>query len=197
MQHIHQRLRTMMKHTYDQFRLWLIGLLPPTRVVGVLLVLHLWLAGCGMVAWLRSERALLLAMALCGCNPQAPAPVESDLAVLAQGASGYAQAEPGATGVAGPALVEPHEALEDLLPIGVRYPGAIVGHGDDHRVALVSKHESAVLDDLLQLGRRRRLFQVLYDLRFDTIFTQQADRLPGLASTGVVPDDDGHGGLLG
>ncbi len=36
---------------------WLIGLLPPTRVVGVLLVLHLWLAGCGMVAWLRSEGA--------------------------------------------------------------------------------------------------------------------------------------------
>ena len=44
---------------------------------------------------LRRRAALLLAMALCGCNPQAPAPVESDLAVLAQGASGYAQAEPG------------------------------------------------------------------------------------------------------
>ncbi len=36
---------------------WLIGVLPPTRVVGLLFVLHLWLMGCGMYAWLRSEGA--------------------------------------------------------------------------------------------------------------------------------------------
>lgn len=36
---------------------WLIGLLPLTRVVGVLFVLHLWLAGWGMYVWLRSEGA--------------------------------------------------------------------------------------------------------------------------------------------
>jgi len=36
---------------------WLIGLLPPTRVVGLLFVLHLWLMGWGMYAWLRSEGA--------------------------------------------------------------------------------------------------------------------------------------------
>ena len=39
--------------------------------------------------------ALLLAISLCSCKPQAPSGVESDLAVLAQGASGYAQARPG------------------------------------------------------------------------------------------------------
>jgi hypothetical protein len=36
---------------------WLIGVLPPTRVVGLLLVLHLWLTGWGMHVWLRSEGA--------------------------------------------------------------------------------------------------------------------------------------------
>lgn len=36
---------------------WLIGVLPPTRVVGLLLALHLWLTGWGMYVWLRSEGA--------------------------------------------------------------------------------------------------------------------------------------------
>lgn len=36
---------------------WLIGVLDPAQTVGILLALHLWLAGCGMYAWLRSEGA--------------------------------------------------------------------------------------------------------------------------------------------
>ncbi|MBN1873849.1 MAG: YfhO family protein [Anaerolineae bacterium] len=36
---------------------WLIGLISPERVVGVLIALHLWLAGWGMYVWLRSENA--------------------------------------------------------------------------------------------------------------------------------------------
>jgi hypothetical protein len=36
---------------------WLINVLPPTRVLGLLFVLHLWLAGWGMYVWLRSEGA--------------------------------------------------------------------------------------------------------------------------------------------
>jgi predicted secreted hydrolase len=44
---------------------------------------------------LRSGAALLVALALGGCKPQAQPVEESDLAVLAQGATGYAQAQPG------------------------------------------------------------------------------------------------------
>ncbi len=40
--------------------MWLIGLLPLTRVVGVLFFLHLWIAGWGMYLWLRSEGASIL-----------------------------------------------------------------------------------------------------------------------------------------
>jgi predicted secreted hydrolase len=40
--------------------------------------------------------ALFLTITLWGCKPQAPTTPESDLAVLAQGAAGYAQAQPGA-----------------------------------------------------------------------------------------------------
>ncbi len=36
---------------------WLINVLPPTRVLGLLFVLHLWLAGWGMYVWMRSEGA--------------------------------------------------------------------------------------------------------------------------------------------
>jgi hypothetical protein len=35
---------------------WLITVLPATRVVGLLLILHMWLAGVGMYVWLRSEK---------------------------------------------------------------------------------------------------------------------------------------------
>jgi hypothetical protein len=37
--------------------LWLLTLFPATRVAGLLFYLHLWLAGVGMYAWLRSEGA--------------------------------------------------------------------------------------------------------------------------------------------
>ncbi len=36
---------------------WLIGLLPLTQAVGMLLLFHLWLAGLGAYAWLRAEGA--------------------------------------------------------------------------------------------------------------------------------------------
>jgi len=41
----------------------------------------------------------------------------------------------------------------------------------------------------------RRFLQVFQDIRLDAVFTQQADRLPGLASARVVPNDDAHGDL--
>jgi hypothetical protein len=36
---------------------WLALLMPVTRALGVIIVLHIWLAGAGMYLWLRSERA--------------------------------------------------------------------------------------------------------------------------------------------
>lgn len=36
---------------------WLGWVLPATRLVGLLIVLHVWLSGIGMYGWLRSERA--------------------------------------------------------------------------------------------------------------------------------------------
>jgi len=36
---------------------WLVTVLPPTRVVGLLFILHLWLAGWGTYTWLRDEGA--------------------------------------------------------------------------------------------------------------------------------------------
>lgn len=36
---------------------WLLWVLPATRVVGLLILLHLWLGGLGMYGWLRSEGA--------------------------------------------------------------------------------------------------------------------------------------------
>ena len=42
----------------------------------------------------------------------------------------------------------------------------------------------------LLLGRR--ILEIFPDLGLDSVVTKQADRLPGLASARVVPDDNGH-----
>jgi hypothetical protein len=49
---------------------------------------------------------------------------------------------------------------------------------------------------LVELFGRGRVLEILDDLGLGTVLTEQADRLPALASTRVVPDDDGHSHLL-
>ena len=44
----------------------------------------------------------------------------------------------------------------------------------------------------IQLFRARWVLEVFPDLRLDAVFTQQADRLPGLASAGVMPNSNAH-----
>jgi hypothetical protein len=45
---------------------WLALLMPVTRALGLIVVLHLWLAGAGMYAWLRSEGASVSGALLAG-----------------------------------------------------------------------------------------------------------------------------------
>ena len=36
---------------------WLVHLMPTSRAMGLIIVLHVWIAGAGMYAWMRSEQA--------------------------------------------------------------------------------------------------------------------------------------------
>ena len=59
----------------------------------------------------------------------------------------------------------------------------------DQLAWLHSEHAKKGVELLHGRGR----LQVLHDLRLDTIFTEQADRLPGFTSMRVVPNGYSHG----
>ena len=74
---------------------------------------------------------------------------------------------------------------------------ALVGESELLVLRLLLPHQLAWLhsehaEDGVDLLCRRRSFQILEDLGLDAMLPEQADRLLGLASAGVVPDGNSH-----
>ena len=79
--------------------------------------------------------------------------------------------------ISGKIGVRKSEILVLLLPLPDQVPRFHVQH----------------LEDPVELICGRGVLEILNDLELDAVFTQQADRLPGFASLGVVPESEWHG----